>query len=120
METYVGVDISRDTLDLAIQGDDKPRQFMNNQDGIRKACDFLSRLKPTLIVFEATGGYEIPLYIALNEVNLPLCPGKSEAGKRFHRATGKLAKTDVLDAGLLLILRQPCIHNHVQFLKARR
>ena len=101
METYVGVDISRDTLDIAIQGDDKPRQFMNNQDGIRKACDFLSRLKPTLIVFEATGGYEIPLYIALNEVNLPAAPVNPRQVRDFARATGKLAKTDVLDARVI-------------------
>ncbi len=68
METYVGIDISRDTPDIAIKGDDKPRQFMNTPDGIRAICDFLTKLKPTLIVFEATGGYEMPLYIALTGV----------------------------------------------------
>jgi len=101
METYVGIDISRDTLDIAIQGDDKPRQFMNNQDGIRKVCDFLSRLKPTLIVFEATGGYEMPLYIALNEANLPAAPVNPRQVRDFAKATGKLAKTDVLDARVI-------------------
>ena len=101
METYIGIDISRDTLDIAIQGDDKPRQFMNNQDGIRKVCDFLSRLKPTLIVFEATGGYEMPLYIALNEANLPAAPVNPRQVRDFAKATGKLAKTDVLDARVI-------------------
>ncbi len=101
MEIYVGIDISRDTLDIAIQGDDKPRQFMNTPDGIRAICDFLTKLKPTLIVFEATGGYEMPLYIALNEAKLPAAPVNPRQVRDFAKATGKLAKTDILDARVI-------------------
>ena len=100
-ETYIGIDISSNNLDLAIYKDEKTRQFSNDQEGLRKVCDFLSRLKPTLIVFEATGGYEIPLYIALSEAKLPAAPVNPRQVRDFAKATGKLAKTDILDARVI-------------------
>jgi transposase len=100
-ETYIGIDISRDNLDIAVYGEDKPEQFTNNPDGIRKVCAFLNSLKPELIVFEATGGYEMPLYIALNEANLPAAPVNPRRVRDFAKATGKLAKTDILDARVI-------------------
>lgn len=100
-ETYIGIDISSNSLDLAIYKEEKTHQFINNQDGIRKVCDFLSRLEPTLIVFEATGGYEMPLYIALNEAKLPAAPVNPRQVRDFAKATGKLAKTDILDARVI-------------------
>ncbi len=101
METYVGIDISSNNLDLAIYKEEKTHQFINNQDGIRKVCDFLSGLEPTLIAFEATGGYEMPLYIALSEAKLPAAPVNPRQVRDFAKATGKLAKTDVPDARVI-------------------
>jgi transposase len=101
METYIGIDISRDTLDIAIYNEEKTWQFINNQDGIRKVCNLLSRLDPVLVVFEATGGYEIPLYIALCEAKLSAAPVNPRQVRDFAKATGKLAKTDVLDAKVI-------------------
>jgi transposase len=100
-ETYIGIDISRDSLDMAIHESDKPQQFTNNPDGIRKVCALLTKLKPALIVFEATGGYEMPLYISLNEAKLPAAPVNPRQVRDFAKATGKLAKTDTLDARVI-------------------
>lgn len=100
-ETYIGIDISCNTLDIAIYEEEKTHQFTNDQGGIRKLCDFLSGIKPTLIVFEATGGYEMPLYIALSEAKLPAALVNPRQVRDFARATGKLAKTDVLDARVI-------------------
>lgn len=101
MDTYVGIDISRSTLDVAVYGDDKLRQYKNNPDGIEKLCSLMNKIKPALIVFEATGGYEMPLYIALDQAGLPAAPVNPRQVRDFARATGKLAKTDALDAMII-------------------
>ncbi len=101
MYTYVGIDISRSTLDIAVYGDDKLRQFKNNPDDIKKICSLMNKIQPALIVFESTGGYEMPLYIALNQAGLPAAPVNPRQVRDFARATGKLAKTDALDARII-------------------
>jgi transposase len=101
MDTYVGIDISRATLDVAVYGDDKLRQYKNNPGDIEKLCSLMNKIKPALIVFEATGGYEMPLYIALDQAGLPAAPVNPRQVRDFARATGKLAKTDALDAMII-------------------
>lgn len=100
-ETYVGIDVSRDSLDVAIHASDKGWRFTNDPDGISKLCAFLVELKPALVVFEATGGYEMPLYVGLDEAGLPAAPVNPRQIKDFARATGRLAKTDILDARVI-------------------
>lgn len=97
-ETYVGIDVSRDSLDMAIHGSDKGWRFTNDPGGVSKLCTFLVELKPALVVFEATGGYEMPLYVGLDEAGLPAAPVNPRQIKEFARASGRLAKTDMLDA----------------------
>jgi len=100
-ETYVGIDVSRDSLDVAIHASDKGWRFTNDPDGINKLCTFLVELKPVLVVFEATGGYEMPLYVGLDEAGLPAAPVNPRQIKDFARASGRLAKTDILDARVI-------------------
>lgn len=101
METYVGIDVSRDTLDVAIHGDDSFWQFENSKKGIDKLCKLMKKVKPEIIAFEATGGYEMPLYIALDQAGMPASPVNPRQVRDFAKATGKLAKTDVLDARII-------------------
>jgi len=53
------------------------------------------------VVFEATGGYEMPLYVGLDEAGLPAAPVNPRQIKEFARASGRLAKTDMLDARVI-------------------
>jgi len=100
-KVYVGIDISKDSLDVAVHTCDKQWQFPNDHAGIHRLCEMLVRLKPALVVFEATGGYEMPLYFGLDEANLPATPVNARQIRDFARSTGKLAKTDSLDARVI-------------------
>jgi transposase len=98
---YVGIDISKDSLDVAVHASDKQRQFSNEPAGVASLCRMLVKLRPALIVFEATGGYEMPLYLGLDEANLPAAPVNPRQIRDFAKSTGKLAKTDTLDARVI-------------------
>ena len=69
---YVGIDISKDSLDMAIHASNQQWRFPNDTSGITRLCRMLKKLSPALIVFEATGGYEMPLYLSLDEAGLQL------------------------------------------------
>jgi transposase len=97
-KVYVGIDISKDRLDVAIHASEKQSWFANDRSGITKLCQMLTKLEPALVVFEATGGYEMPLYLSLDGAGLPAAPVNARQIRDFARSTGKLAKTDALDA----------------------
>ena len=65
LEVYVGIDVSSDTLDVAIWGQTKCLEVSNTKRGITKLVKQILTLKPKLIVVEATGGYEEALVMAL-------------------------------------------------------
>ena len=54
---YVGIDVSRDTLEVVIHEDKQHRSFTNDQDGVGKILVMLKELSPELVVMEATGSY---------------------------------------------------------------
>jgi transposase len=97
-KVYVGIDISKDSLDVAVHASDKQWRFSNDRAGITSLCKMLVKVEPTLVVFEATGGYEMPLYFGLDEAGLPAAPINPRQIRDFARSTGRLAKTDSLDA----------------------
>ncbi len=97
-KVYVGIDISKDSLDVAVHASDKQWRFSNDHAGIARLCRMLAKLQPALAVFEATGGYEMPLYLALDQAGLPATPVNPRQVRDFARSTGRLAKTDSLDA----------------------
>jgi transposase len=101
MGVFVGIDISKDSLDVAVHASDKQWCFSNDKSGIARLCKMLVKLETTLVVFEATGGYELPLYISLDEAGLPAAPVNARQVRDFARSTGKLAKTDKLDARVI-------------------
>src|SRR3972149_6696277 len=96
--SYVGIDISKDSLDIAVHASDKRWQFSNTPSGIKEAVKVLSGLEPVLVVFEATGGFELPLWDALTRAGLKASPANPRQVRDFARGAGKLAKTDKLDA----------------------
>jgi transposase len=99
--SYVGIDVSKKTLDTAIGQEADLWQAANDQKGIATIIDRLQEVSPTLIVVEATGGLEIRLLTALYEANLPFCRVHPGRVREFARSIGLLAKTDKLDARLL-------------------
>jgi len=104
METvtaYVGIDVAKEKLDIAVHSSDQQRTFANSDAGIGQALSCLQRLTPALIVLEATGGIEIPLTAALAVAGMPVVVVNPRQVRDFAKATGRLAKTDTLDAKIL-------------------
>lgn len=98
---YVGVDVSKDHLDVAIYPTNEVRSFSNDEAGIVAATAWLKQVKPALTVMEATGGLEVPLYVALQDAKLPLAVMNPRQIRDFAKSLGILAKTDRIDARVL-------------------
>jgi transposase len=98
---FVGIDVAKDKLDLAILGETHVTQIPNGKAGIAElACQLRAR-QPELIVVEATGGYQRAVVQSLFEAGLPVALVNPQRVRQYARACGKLAKTDKLDAFLL-------------------
>ena len=102
-EVFVGIDVAKATLDIAIRpsGEEHERHLANDSAGIAALVNWLTALGPQLIVVEATGGYEAPLVAELGIAQLPVTVVNPRQVRAFARATGRLAKTDRLDAQTL-------------------
>ncbi len=100
-EIFVGLDVSKQKLDVAMRP--KGRHFVtpNDDRGIKQLVKRLVALKPQIIVLEASGGYELLVTAALAEAQLPVALINPLAVRKFAGATGKLAKTDKIDAQVL-------------------
>jgi len=99
-QVFVGMDISKAQLDLVLRPEG---QFSapNNEAGFVQVLERLSAVHPTLVVLEATGGLEIPLTGVLAAAGVPVVVVNPRQGRDFAKATGRLAKTDALDAQTL-------------------
>lgn len=97
-EAYVGVDVSKDLLDVKVLPSNETQQFSNDDAEISKLIKFLKKIDPALIVFESTGGLEMPAVSSLIENHLPVVIINPRQVRDFAKATGKLAKTDLIDA----------------------
>jgi transposase len=101
IETYVGVDVSKDFLDVAAHPRQQTRKFENNDAGINKAVTHLKKLAPTLVVMEATGGLEMSLAAALGAVGISAAVVNPRQVRDYAKAMNKLAKTDTIDAQVM-------------------
>jgi transposase len=99
--TFVGVDVSRDVLDVVVRPGGESWRFGNNDTGIDALLECLKPLRPTLVVLEATGGLELPLLGALAADGIPIQAVNPRQARDFAKALGRLAKTDRLDAQVL-------------------
>jgi transposase len=102
-EIFVGIDISKKRLDVAVTPGDQTLAYSNNEDGIQKLVKRLKTLKSSIILLEATGGYEFFLVAALREAKLPACCINPKLVRNFARSAGIAAKTDHLDAQVLAL-----------------
>ncbi len=98
---YVGIDVAKARLDLAVRPSGDRWATANDAAGIAALVARLHELQPALVVLEATGGYERPLAAALAGAGLPTAVVNPRQARDFARATGRLAKTDALDAHTL-------------------
>lgn len=101
VEHFIGIDVSKSTLDVCILPANQILQTRNDETGIRQLIDSLRGLRPTLIVLEATGGLETPVVCELGAAGLPVAIINPRQARDFAKATGKRAKTDRIDAGVL-------------------
>lgn len=101
MDEYIGVDVSKDTLDVATFSEKKDWRVANDEGGINQLVLKLATLSPNLVVMESTGGYETSLAYALNKADIPCAVVNPREVRDFARATKKLAKTDAIDAQVL-------------------
>jgi len=100
-EIYAGIDVSKDTLDVAIYGEQRHWSFANNQSGIGEVVSMLKGLSPELVVLEATGSYEVLLAAELGTGGVPTAVVNPRQIRDFARSVGMLAKTDTLDARII-------------------
>jgi transposase len=101
MDKFVGIDISKDSLDLCIEPDDEVLHLAYDDTGIDQVVKRLAQVAPTLIVMEATGGLEMRLASELAAKGLPVAVINPRQARDFAKATGQLAKTDLVDAAVL-------------------
>jgi transposase len=99
-ESYFGVDVSKETLDLHQLGVGG-QAFANTPEGRRALVEQFRKLTVERVVLEATGGYERPLVAELLVAQLPVVVVNPRQVRDFAKALGKLAKTDRIDAEVL-------------------
>lgn len=100
-DVVVGIDVAKAALDIAVRPQGEERHLANDAAGIAELVGWLTALKPQVIVVEATGGYEAALVAELGVASLPVAVVNPRQVRDFARATGRLAKTDRLDAQAL-------------------
>jgi transposase len=100
-ERFLGIDVSKDRLDVRVRPDGTARLFDNTPEGLDQLLDWLRTLNPTLVVVEASGGYERAVLTALALGGLPVSLVNPKRVRDFAKALGRLAKTDALDADVL-------------------
>ncbi len=96
---FIGIDVAKDKLDVSI--DNTVRQWANTPDGHQQLVQELKALSIEGIILEATGGYERAIVGELGAAALPVAVVNPRQVRDFARATGKLAKTDEIDARIL-------------------
>ncbi|MDR2838044.1 MAG: IS110 family transposase [Azonexus sp.] len=101
VEKFVGIDVSRNTLDVCIDPDHETLHVAYDDAGIEVISQRLLAVAPTLIVLEATGGLEVRLASELAARKLTVAVINPRQARDFAKATGQLAKTDQVDAALL-------------------
>ena len=98
---YVGIDVAKAQVDVAVRPTDERWEVPRDEAGIRKLVSHLKALEPVMVLLEASGGLELPLVAALASASLSVVVVNPRQVRDFARATGTLAKTDALDAAVL-------------------
>jgi len=100
-EIFVGIDVSKAWLDIAVHEQEETFRAGNDEVGIGGLMKRLKKMKASLIVLEPTGGFEMLVVAELSHAGLPVAVVNAKRVRDFARATGQIAKTDKLDAKVL-------------------
>jgi transposase len=100
-KVFIGVDVSKGSLDVAIHGVKNIMHTSNDEAGYNKVIRLAKKRNAALVCFEATGGYEMGLYMALSEAGVLAASVNPRRVRDFARSMGKLAKTDTVDARVI-------------------
>lgn len=100
-EINVGIDVSKARLDVSVRPSGNKFSVPNDEEGIKALIERLSGQGVARVVLEATGGYEMAAALALSRAGLPVVVANPRQVRDFAKATGRLAKTDGLDADVL-------------------
>jgi transposase len=98
---YIGIDVAKESLDVHAWPAGQSFALSRDAEGLEALCERLAGLTPALVVIEATGGFEVTVAAALAAAGLPLAVVNPRQIRDFARATGRLAKTDALDAAAI-------------------
>jgi transposase len=97
----VGIDVSKDRLDVAIRPSGEAFVVARNATGLEELGQHLASLAPYLVALEATGGFETVVAASLGAAGLPLAVVNPAQIRAFAKALGKRAKTDPIDAAVI-------------------
>lgn len=106
MDCFVGIDVSKERLDVHLRPSGEAFDVPRHAEGLERLVERLAGLRPVLIVLEATGGFEITVAAALAAAGLPLAVVNPRQIREFARSTGRLAKTDRLDAEAIALFAE--------------
>lgn len=104
--SFVGIDVSKDRLDVHVLPSGRTFATQREDKGVEQLVSELRELAPALIVLEATGGFEATVAAALAGAHLPIAVVNPRQIRDFARATGRLAKTDALDAQVIALFAE--------------
>jgi transposase len=104
----VGIDVANEHLDIACRLEPTRWRVANDSAGIAPCIAQLRQLKPALIVLEAIGGWQYALVAALAIAKLPVAVVNPRQVRDLAKATGQLAKTEALDAGVIAHFAEAC------------
>ena len=103
---FVGIDVAQAHLDLAVRPTGETWQVPNTDAAFPDLIARLRALAPTLLVLEATGGYEHAVLSAIAAAGLPIVAVNPRQVRDFAKAFGILAKTDQIDAAILALFAE--------------
>ena len=99
--TYVGIDVSKARVDVAVRPTGDTWEVSHDESGVHQLVSRLKALAPVMVLLEASGGIELSFVAALAAEAVPVVVVNPRQVRDFAKATGKLAKTDALDAEVL-------------------
>jgi transposase len=103
---YVGVDVAKAHLDVAMTESSEIWRVHNEPKGIEELVGRLTKVGPELVVLEATGGFEFATAAALAAAGIAVVIANPRQVRDFAKSTGQLAKTDAIDAHILALFAE--------------
>lgn len=100
-KSIIGIDVAKDKLDLAIDGQATVQTFHYDDAGLAKIIQYLDQIQPQLVCLEATGGLQRKLVAELHQAGFKVAVVNPRQIRDFARANNQLAKTDTIDAKMI-------------------